>query len=255
MEEQSKQKVKGLSEEEIEAIYENIVVKHYKRYLQDKGVKLPRLRKAGRFTKDALTLVYLAQGYPKTRWVTKLELTEFIRKFYPETPDVQSGRHLGMQSGFYIVSTRRGNAGVPKELRSVDAYKLVSLEQPHPSFSPKRQITVDVDFEKIKARYNYRCATCGSKEGEMNLRYPGVITQLQKGHMNPHKPLEPGNIIPQCDACNRADRGKWVYDERGRIVGVANTKVIIQSIQKGYLTEPSQRQLYEFLKKKFGGGD
>lgn len=89
----------------------------------------------------------------------------------------------------------------------------------------------------------------------MSLRYPGVMTRLQKGHMNPHKPLEPGNIIPQCDACNRADRGKWVYDERGRVVGVAEAKVIIQSIQKGYLTEPSQWQLYEFLKKRLKGGD
>jgi len=253
--EQSEQKVKDLTEEQIEKIYEDIIVYHYRRYLQDKGVKLPRLRKAGHFTKDALALVYLAQGYPETRWVTKLELTEFIRQFYPETPDVQSGRHLGMQSGFYIVSTRRGNADVPKELRSVDAYKLVSLEQPHPSFSPKRKTAVDVDFEKIKARHNYRCATCGSKEGEMSLRYPGVMTRLQKGHMNPHKPLKPGNIIPQCDLCNRADRGKWVYDKRGRVIGVAEAKVIIQSIQKGYLTESAQRQLYEFLKKKFEGGD
>ncbi|MFN3422863.1 MAG: hypothetical protein ACK40X_14215, partial [Armatimonadota bacterium] len=237
---QNKQKGKNLTEEEIEAIYKNIIVRRYECYLRDKGVKLPRLRKAGRFTKDALTLVYLAQGYPETRWVTKSELTEFIRQFYPETPDVQSGRHLGVQSGFYIVSTRRGNADVPEELRGVNAYKLVSLEQPHLSFSPKRQIVVGMDFEKLKAIYHYRCATCGSREGEMNLRYPGIKTRLQKGHMNPHKPLERGNIIPQCDACNRADRGKWVYDKRGRVVGVAEAKVIIQSIRKGYLTEPAQ---------------
>ncbi|MCS7265433.1 MAG: hypothetical protein NZ805_11435 [Armatimonadetes bacterium] len=250
-----KHKVIGLTEAEIEEIYNNIIVPYYERYLRSKGVKLPRLRKTGRPTKDALTLVYLARNYPNTQWVTKAELTEFIRQFYPETPDVQSGRHLGMQNGFYIVSTRRGNADVPDELRGLDAYRLVSLEQAHPSFRPKRQKVTDWDFGKLKKEYNYRCATCGSKEGEVNLRYPKVITKLQQGHMNPHKPLELGNIIPQCDMCNRADRGKWVYDKRGRVIGVAETKIIIQSIQKGYLTEEEQLRLYEFLKGKFERGE
>lgn len=242
-----------LSDAEIEAIYNDIIIPHYKRHLRTKGVKLPRLKRAKGFTKDTLVLVYLAHGYPKTRWVTKAKLTEFVRQFYPETPDVQSGRHLGMQSGFYIVSTRRGNLDVPENLRGVSAYRLVSLEESHPSFRSKRQKAADMDFEKLKETYGYRCATCGSKEGEPNLRYTKVITRLQKGHMNPNKPLEPGNIIPQCDTCNRADGGKWVYDERGRVIGVAEAKVIIQSIQKDYLLEEEQRRLFEFLKDKLEG--
>lgn len=243
----------NLTDEEIETIYNEVIKPRWEQHLKDKGVNLPRLRKPnGRFTKDALVLVYLAYGYPKTRWVTKAELTEFVRQFYPETPDVQAGRHLGMQSGFYIVSTKRGNATVPEGLKGKGAYKLVSLEQPHPSWSPKRQITAEVDFEELKRRYGYRCATCGSKEGKENWRYQGVITKLQMGHMNPHKPLTPDNIIPQCEQCNRADRGNWVYDERGRVIGVAKAQVVIQSIQKGYLTEDDQRQLYEFLRKKLG---
>ena len=40
--------------------------------------------------------------------------------------------------------------------------------------------------------------------------------------MDPSKPLEPGNIIPQCEKCNRADRNYWIYDEKGRVVGIAN---------------------------------
>jgi hypothetical protein len=116
-----------LSDEEIETIYNEVIKPHWERHLRDRGVTLPRLRKPdGQFTKDALVLVYLAYGYPETRWVTKSELTEFIRRFYPETPDVQAGRHLGMQSGFFIVSTRRGNATVPKELKGAGAYRLVS---------------------------------------------------------------------------------------------------------------------------------
>lgn len=222
-----------LSDEEIERLYNEVIKPKWEQHLKDKGVVLPNLRKRdGRFTKDALVLVYLAQGYPKTRWVTKAELTEFVRKFYPETPDVQAGRHLGMQSGFFIVSTRRGNATeeVPGELKGLGAYKLVSLEEPHPSWRPKHRQVAALVFEEIKRRYGYRCATCGSKEGEENWRYQGVITKLQMGHMNPHKPLTPGNVIPQCDQCNRADRGKWVYDDRGRVIGVAEARVVIQSI-------------------------
>jgi hypothetical protein len=245
-----------LSDEEIETIYNEVIKPHWERHLRDRGVTLPRLRKPdGQFTKDALVLVYLAYGYPETRWVTKSELTEFIRRFYPKTPDVQAGRHLGMQSGFFIVSTRRGNATVPKELKGVGAYRLVSLEQPHPSWRPKRQRVEELNFEELKRRYDYRCATCGSKEGEENWRYPGVVTKLQVGHMNPHKPLTPDNVIPQCDQCNRADRGKWVYDDRGRVVGVAEAQVVIQSVQKGYLTEDDQRRLYEFLREKLRRGE
>lgn len=205
-----------LSDKEIEDIYE-FLKQEWEKNLRDKGVKLPRLRKPnGKFTKDALVLVYLARGYPDTCWVTKAELTKFVRQFYPETPDVQAGRHLGMQKGFYIVSTRRGNEGVSEKLKRElggDAYRLKSLNQPHPSWLPKRQKVLEFSFEELKRRYHYRCATCGSKEGEENWRYPTVITKLQMGHMNPRKPLAPSNAIPQCDQCNRADRGKWVYDK------------------------------------------
>ena len=36
-----------------------------------------------------------------------------------------------------------------------------------------------------------------------NIRHNEIV-RLQKGHMDPSKPLEAGNIIPQCQVCNRA---------------------------------------------------
>ena len=60
------------------------------------------LKKKGKYTKDALTLVYLAQGYPDTKVISKKELTEFIQKFYPDVLDVQQARHLGAQKGWFI---------------------------------------------------------------------------------------------------------------------------------------------------------
>ena len=89
-----------LNKRSIDAIYKTIQDFHSK-YLKRYGVKLPKLyNKAGRFTRDALALVYLAYDYPKTRIVSKAELTKFIRSYYPDTNDVQQARHLGAQSGW-----------------------------------------------------------------------------------------------------------------------------------------------------------
>jgi hypothetical protein len=227
---------KSLSGEKIREIY-TLVATYHQQYLVASGVKLPQLEKGGEFTKDALVLVYLAQGYPDTWWITKKELTDFVRLYHPDTNDVQAGRHLGMQRGFYIVSSRRGNylpEGAPPP--KGDSYLLVTLEKPHPAFVPKRRSSnADSDLETVKQKYDYRCATCGSKEGEANLRYKNQRTQLQQGHRNPKLPLEGENIIPQCQFCNRADRNWWVYDERGRVVGVGAVKPIQRSIEKGLL--------------------
>ncbi|GIV24818.1 MAG: hypothetical protein KatS3mg026_0510 [Bacteroidia bacterium] len=232
----------------IEKIFELITQLHGE-HLSKHGVKLPRLRNhRGEFTVEALTLVFLARNYPDTSWVTKEELTRFVRAYYPNTNDVQSARHLGIQRGFYIVSSRRGNY-LPKDKPppSRSAYLLVTLEKPHPAFSASRRTHLGYDFEELKKRYDYRCATCGSKEGEPNLRYPEVRTKLQKAHRNPKLPLEGDNIIPQCQFCNRADRDYWVYDRRGRVVGIASIKPILKSIAKGYLDESQIDILYREL--------
>jgi len=100
---------RSLSEEEIEKTYE-MISSYHSRYLKKFGVKMPRPN-----TKDALILIYLAQGYPKTRRVSKRELTEFIRNFNAGVADVQQPRHLAQQKGWYIASGTRGNRGVTLE--------------------------------------------------------------------------------------------------------------------------------------------
>lgn len=242
-----------MTDKEIEDIYA-LVRQFHAEYLQQSGVRLPALRSSnGNFTVDALTLIYLAQEYPNTRWVSKSELTQFIRQFHPDTNDVQSARHLGMQSGFYIVSTRRGNflpEDNPPPRGRTSHYLLRTLEEPHPSFIAERRGGIGTDFERVKQHYGYRCATCGSKEGEPNLRYKRVRTELQQSHRNPKLPLEKDNIIPQCQFCNRADRNYWVYDKRGRVVGIADVRPIKKSIREGYLDEQQVESLYHYLKRR-----
>jgi hypothetical protein len=231
-----------------------VVKECHQQYLKEYGVKLPKLEHPkGKFTKDALVLVYLARNYPNTKWVTKEELTHFVRRHYPYTNDVQSARHLGMQSGFYIISSRRGNyipQDKPPPNRS--SYLLVTLEVPHPAFLPHRRSDAGAEFDEVKRKYDYRCATCGSKENEPNLRYRRQRTELQQAHRNPKLPLEGDNIIPQCQFCNRPDRNYWVYDKRGRVIGIASVEPIRQSIEKGYLSDQEVQSLYEYLDEYLG---
>ena len=210
---------------EIEAIYA-LIKEYHEKYLKCHGVQLPNLRRGDSFTKDALVLVYLTQGYPNTAIVSKDELTDFIRQYDHSVNDVQQARHLAAQKGWYILSgTRKDNESLglkPGE------YQLKNLVEYYPGFTHERReyLAGDDYFEELKRQYDYRCATCGSQEGEPHRYWKNTITVLQRGHMDPSKPLAPGNIIPQCEKCNRADRNYWIYDEKGRVIGVANEKVI-----------------------------
>ena len=234
---------KHLSHQEIEEIYKMICSYHDK-YLKGYGVKLPKLTDAkGNYVKDALVLIYLAQGYPNTRRISKGELTQFIRQYYPDVADVQQARHLGAQRGWFIVSGSRGNRDVglmPGE------YQLKTLERPYPAFKGHR-VEETGKWEELKKQYGYRCATCGSEEGKPNIHWPNTITRLQKAHIDPNKPLIAGNIIPQCEKCNRADRNNWVYDERGRVIKLANPNVIKRSDKE------IRWRVYKILYEEFGG--
>jgi hypothetical protein len=138
---------KQLSDNEIEGIYE-MLCDYHKKYLNRYGVKLPKLTDAqGQYTKDALVLVHLAQGYPNTREVSKGELTQFIRQYYPNINDVRQARHLGAQKGWFIASGGRDNRDV---VLTRGEYKLVSLEKPYPAFHGHR-IEQTEDWEELKS--------------------------------------------------------------------------------------------------------
>jgi len=232
-----------LSDKEIKEIYE-MIREYYNKYLKQHGVKLPKLADTqGNYTKDALVLVYLAQNYPETKKFSKGELTQFIRQYYPDVTDVQQARHLGAQKGWFIVSGTRGNSHVTLE---PGEYQLITMEKPYPAFKGHR-IEETGEWENLKKQYGYRCVTCGSEEGKPNIHWSNTITRLQKAHKDPNKPLVAGNIIPQCEKCNRAGRNDWVYDERGRVIKLANPNVIKRSDKK------VRWKVYEILYEEFNG--
>lgn len=233
-----------MNKHEIETAYA-IIKKYHEKYLKKHAVKLPKLyNDNGNYVKDSLVLIKLFEGYPNTKETSKEELTEFIRSFYPDVSDVQQARHLSMQKGWYIISGTRGDENVSK-----GSYKLKTLTEPYPAFAPKRREGFLGNFESIKKKYNYRCATCGSKEGAEHFFRKGIIVKLQEGHMNPANPLSEGNIIPQCQICNRPDRNKWIFDKTGRVIAVATTKDGIR-IVKEFLrsaTTSIRREIESFL--------
>ncbi len=214
---------KKLSNKEIEKQY-NLLKDYHEKYLKKLNVKLPKLKdNNGKYTNNALVLVYLSLGYPKTKVVSKTEITQFIRKYYPDVNDVQQPRHLGAQDGWWIIAGGRDNIvlKVPK-----GAYQLYTLEEPYPDFKKGHRLSDTSNWEEIKASYGFRCATCGSQEGMPHLHWSGTKTILQKSHKDPNKPLVAGNIIPQCQKCNRADRNRWVYDDKGRVIKLADAKFV-----------------------------
>ncbi|KAA6405319.1 hypothetical protein [Candidatus Tokpelaia sp.] len=202
------------------------------------------MRKAGQWTRDALVLVKLAEGYPATKPISKTDLTAFINLYYPGANDVQQARHLAAQKGFNILSGTRGN----KEI----AANHYQLEELYPAFIGDRRAGYAGDFAALKKHYDYCCATCGSKEGQPHRYRRGVTVQLQQGHMDNSKPLAPGNIIPQCQICNRADRDRWIYDKTGRVTGIAATadglRMVMDFLKR--ITKEMRAKILAFLGSK-----
>lgn len=65
--------------------------------------------------------------------------------------------------------------------------------------------------------------------------------------MDLNKPLIAGNIIPQCQKCNRADRNRWVYDEKGRVIKLADAN-FVKNFDKDV-----RKKIYKILHKEFRG--
>lgn len=171
-------------------------------YLRDKGVNF-------NFKEDSLSYLCLQALYENIgEWVTKSSLCEMIGY---QGNDLQTPRHLWNTHGWYIESNKKGGGNL--------AYRLVSVKEPSPNWIPvKRTQGLNVsDWEALKAEYGYCCASCGSKEGELH-RYLKRTVTLEKGHMDPRKDMSMGNIIPQCNFCNKHYGNSYVFDRFGRVI-------------------------------------
>ena len=216
----------------------------HEKYLKKYGVKLAKLKNKGKYTKDALVLIYLYAHFQEP--VSKEDLTNFLAQYGERPNDVQQARHLGQQKGWYVISGQRGDKECTDFNVRSGEYSLISVKSHYPNFTELKRTSnlSDDEWELIKKSYNYRCATCGSVEGELNIHYPNKITRLQKGHKNPNKELTYNNIIPQCDECNMQDRNNFEYNDKGRVIKIANPKFILRSDKR------IKEEMFDLLKRE-----
>ena len=213
---------------EIEKKY-NQILNEYKISLEKFNVRMPKLYSNGNYTLNALVLVYLFSK--KGEIVSKQELTDYLRIMGFDINDVQQARHLAQQSGWYILSGTRGDYECKSLGIKSGEYMLKTIKEPYPSYKNlKRTETLNASsWDELKKIYNYRCATCGSKEGETNFLYPASITTLNRGHKDPSKPLTIDNTIPQCRFCNGASRDYFVFDNKGRVEKIYDPHFVLRS--------------------------
>lgn len=169
----------------------------WKQYLEPHGVKFNFKESSDSY--KVLNLLYQHKGV----WLTKSQIARLIG--YTGS-DLQTPRHLGKQSGWYVDQDGKGS------------YRLVTTKEPHPSFAAKKRLNElnTSDFDVMKAAYNNECATCHAPEGKPHRHEHGKVV-LEKGHMDPRLDMSPENIIPQCQYCNKFYGDKHIFDRQGRI--------------------------------------
>ena len=180
-------------------------------------VKLPNLcRNDGKFTVNGLTFVFFASRLGEVG--RKAELNRFLRTMRCDSTDPQP-RHLGMQTGLNFLVKGCYHPKLGRVLKAGE-YSLLDLSSTHPNAAMMHR-TVSVSttgFGRLKARYDHRCACCGSKEGDPHFKNKHSITTLDKGHCDPRKPLTNANCIPMCTICNMVYKNNAVFNKRGFIV-------------------------------------
>ena len=209
-----------MSPEEIEKWY-NTLEKEYESNLKQYEVKMPR-----KDTAKALWLIYLHKYMGKL--VHKDTISAFVQSVKPEFGQDQQVRHLAAD-GWYILN--KGDF-LPNSTKTVESgyHLLVNTQAAKPSFIFKvlkrKGRLAAKDFEGLKAVYDNRCATCGSKEGRPHFHDKNKKTELQQGHMDPHKKLTLENTIPQCQLCNRTYKDYFVFDDKGRVIAIASPEPV-----------------------------
>lgn len=226
------------TEADIQQIYDSLVEDHTNN-LDKHGVKLPPLKNKNGYNLRALQLIYLRMNLGVL--TSKEDITDFVRRFDKEAASDQQPRHLWGQGWDVRGSGRSKDTFNGKQIPN-GFYVLASTTHPRTEFLLKRMKRLGVvqatDWASLQDAYDHRCATCGIK----------AKGRLDKGHMDPRKPLEMGNIIPMCADCNNWALDRLIFDVRGRVVALASPALVEAS------DTDIQYQILLLLQKRFGSG-
>lgn len=163
------------------------------------------------------------------RAVHKDDVAALIAKLTGAAATDQQIRHLKTQGGWHILN--RGDSfvvGKTEHWTPEGCHVLITTKTPLSHATIERRAVVSAgDWQAILKAYDNTCASCGTKIGEYHRFDKSFkVTILEKGHMNPRKPLAAGNLIPQCRWCNKTARGDFTFDEQGRPKAVASTRPV-----------------------------
>jgi len=215
--------------EDIQDIHEQYLAKH--------GVKLPRANQYKERAKSIwLAVLFHYQGED----VHKNTISAICQRDNPSLAPDQQVRHL-KRDGWRMRSDGKGN-------HNLDPFQ-PSLELLNDKIRREGLLSA-VLFDDIKRTFGYSCATCGAREGHPDPRYGEDKVVLQRGHRDPAKAAtDTLNIIPQCQYCNRAYRGDFVFDEKGRAWAIAD----IGPVQRA--SSDVKKKVLQFLRDIFNGRD
>lgn len=184
--------------------------------------------KHGKYTIAGLSIVFFFHNFRKIVHIR--QLAHFLRSHKCCIHSNPNPRHFGMQYGFYFLIN---NSYHPKnrQILKPGQYCLYSIAKPHPNAIHKHRNTDQHlnnphTWTALKKAYDYRCAHCGSIEGQHNLKNKLIITQIEKGHMNPNKPLDIDNCIPICTLCNHVYKDTYIFNKNGFIVDINQNKAL-----------------------------
>ena len=228
----------NITTKEIREIHNKIVFSYYT-YLKDFGVKKLQDDNIPKDCTDAdfisfldakeLQLIFLYKYL--NCLVHKDIISEFVRKYIPDAAFDQQVRHLGSQYLWYVLNKGAKIPNADEKVPSGYNY-LFSIEVANPiavALALKRTGRLGAkNFTELKLAYDRKCATCGIEEGKKDTRNEEIVV-LQQGHMNPRKPLDLDNIIPQCQYCNQTYKDYFMFNEHGRVVAVNNPLILLKS--------------------------
>ncbi|HHK5646335.1 hypothetical protein [Serratia nevei] len=220
---------------DIENMYATLVSEHSDN-LESLGVKLPPLHSKGGFNRRALQLILLRLRYQEL--VSKIELTDFVKKFEPNSAGDQQARHLAYDGWDVRCSGKSGDKFKGKKIQN-GYHVLASVEHPATKFMSQRMKRLGrlaaTDWQSLQEAYDHRCATCGKQCKE----------KLEQGHKNPKLSHELSNIIPMCGPCNNWAGDRFIFNDDGRVVALASPAIVLDS------PDDVQYQVFLELRRRF----
>jgi len=197
--------------------------KEYDMYLKPAGVKFPKIGSAKYYW---LLILYEYKGF----FIPKEEIAIFTKKHKKVSGD-QQVRHLAADGWYSLNKNERlpnTNLITPR-----GHHMLFTVEMTKPNYlrTQNRRLTRIhcSNFEELKELHNHSCATCGNKEGEPDRNNITKMVTLQQGHKDPRLDLTIDNCIPQCDYCNQTYKGDYIFNDEGRIVGIATLNTVMKA--------------------------